>query len=83
MLQSFENSMQFILKINSFFSLPIPRNRIIQLSLGAIRFPLPQTMDISGEVMGLAAELAHAVDVIMSPDTNQQSRMEAYYACEK
>lgn len=40
-------------------------------------------MDIGGDVMGLAAELAHAVDLIMSPDTSQQSRMEAYVACEK
>lgn len=37
----------------------------------------------SGDVMGLAAELAHAVDVIMNPATSQQSRMEAYEACEK
>lgn len=35
------------------------------------------------DVMSLAAELAHAVDVIMNPSTSQQSRMEAYVACEK
>lgn len=39
-------------------------------------------MDL-GDVMALAAELAHAVDVIMSVTTSQQSRTEAYVACEK
>lgn len=40
-------------------------------------------MAMGGDVMSLAAELAHAVDVIMNPVTSQQSRMEAYVACEK
>lgn len=40
-------------------------------------------MDMGCDVMALAAELAHAVDVIMEPTTTQQSRMEAYVACEK
>lgn len=81
--------MQYLLSQSNFCDIPIPnpinhRIRITQHSLdGAACFILLHTMDISGEVMGLAAELAHAVDVIMSPDTNQQSRMEAYYACEK
>lgn len=40
-------------------------------------------MDLGGDVVGLAAELAHAVEVTMNPGTSQQSRMEAYVACEK
>ena len=40
-------------------------------------------MDLGGDVMGLAAELAHAVDVIMNAGTSQQSRNEAFMACEK
>lgn len=40
-------------------------------------------MDVNNDVMGLAGELAHAVDVMMNPLTSHQSRMEAYVACEK
>lgn len=42
-----------------------------------------QSVSNGQDVMSLAAELAHAVDVIMNPGTTQQSRMEAYVACEK
>lgn len=47
-----------------------------------VRHPL-FNMDMAGDVLGLAAELEHAVNVIMDPSTAQQSRMEAYVACEK
>lgn len=40
-------------------------------------------MEIAGDVMVLGAELAHAIEVIMNPITTQQSRNEAYEACEK
>lgn len=40
-------------------------------------------MDTSADVMSLASELAHAVDVIMNPTTSQQSRLQAFDACEK
>ncbi|XP_011176938.1 exportin-5 [Zeugodacus cucurbitae] len=36
-----------------------------------------------GNVAALGEELAHAVELIMRPDTAQQSRMEAYMACER
>lgn len=62
-----------------------------RLLLGASKLDKhTHTMDPNGscagaatDVMSLAAELAHAVNVIMNPTTSQQSRMEAYVACEK
>lgn len=40
-------------------------------------------MDQTGDVVGLASELACAVELIMNPNTSQNRRMEAYMACEK
>lgn len=40
-------------------------------------------MDAGTNVSELAAELARAVEVTMSPAASQEQRMEAYVACEK
>lgn len=40
-------------------------------------------MDSGSNVSELAAELARAVEVTMSPTASQAQRMEAYVACEK
>lgn len=34
-------------------------------------------------LIGLANDLAVAVEITMNPNANQQQRMEAYMACEK
>lgn len=34
-------------------------------------------------LVGLASELAVAVEITMNPEASQQQRMEAYIACEK
>lgn len=40
-------------------------------------------MECNPEVTALVNELAQAIEIIMNPNTRQQSRMEAYVACER
>lgn len=40
-------------------------------------------MEDNNEVAALGNELARAVEIIMTPNVDQQARMEAYVACER